>query len=473
MKKYLILFLIIFPNLIFAANIYFSPAKGEFEINKDFKLVVYVDSDQDINAIGSKINFDKDYLSVVNINDNGSIINFWAVKPNFDNLKGEIVFEGVSLNKSFKGNKGRVLEIEFKPKKEIGETKLYFNNVQILAADGNGTNIFDKANEAIIKIFKKEIKKEIASSQKNYTLPKPVIISKSHPNQDQWSKNNNLDLEWKVPDNVNRIRLILSTNPNQQPNIIYEPPINSRKINNLSDGIYYFKLQFENNEAVSEISVYKIMIDITPPVVEIKELPRKFIYESPKFEILTEDNLSGINYFDIYIDNKLVATTNERIISLDNFDIKPGKHNFIVRVFDNALNSNQRSIDFEIGTKDILTEKKINEIKINIVHLIGIILVMIFILITLIILILILYFKNKKLRKQIEDKIFHIEDLSHRSFIALKHDLEKQLNILESIKKKRELIEEEKEQIEHLKKHIKYINKVIEKNLKDIDSLLK
>ncbi|MCS7183837.1 MAG: cohesin domain-containing protein [Patescibacteria group bacterium] len=474
---FIFLLSIFIPFSSFGATIYFSPSEGEFEIKKNFKLVVYIDSDQEINAVGGKISFDNNFLNVVNISDSGSIINFWAIKPNFDNKKGEIVFEGVSLNKSFKGKNGRLIEINFKGIKEINKTVVKFDNVQILANDGEGTNVFEKNINGMYKIYKKivNITQSLSSSMINetkITLPKPVIISKTHPDQNRWYNKNNVELEWELDKNIKKVRMILTQYFDKQPSIVYEPAINYKKIDNLNDGRYYFKLQFEDENSKSEVEIYKINIDTTPPKLELKEKPRKFIYEYPFYSILAEDNLSDIDYFEIYLNNQFITTTRENLVNLEKFNIKPGKYLLGVKVFDRAGNYNYQTVNFEIGEREILTEKKLKETKKIILEVNVYLLLLIFLIILFIFILILIYFKNRRLHHKLKEEIRKIEEFSHKSFIALKKDLEKQLEILES-KNQEELIKEERELIQHLRKHINYINLVIEKNLQDIDKIIK
>lgn len=475
--RYLIFFLFfIFPYNVFANKIYISPPKGEFEINKNFTLAVYIDSNQEVNAIGGKIVFDNKYLKVINIATKDSVLTFWAVKPNFDNNKGEINFEGVKIEKPFGGSQNKILEIIFKGIKETEKTELRFENVQILAADGQGTNIFKTAVNGSYKIYKKIIEeqtKEPLIIVQKETLPTPNIISPSHPNQNKWYNNNNPEFEWQLPQEVKKVRLILSTNPNAYPSIIYLPPINSRKVKNLDDGIYYFRLIFENEKSISNIATYKVMIDTTPPQLEIKKLPKELIYESPKFEILAKDNLSEINYFEVYINNKLITTTKNSLLDLEDYNLGPGEYLLSVKAFDLANNYSYQTIDFEIGKRDILTERKILKTELNIIEISKNILIMVFILLVLTLILILFYFKNRRLKKQIEEKIKEIEMFVNKSFILLKKDLEKQLEILETKHKEGELIEEEKKLIEHIKKHLKNIDEFIKKNISEIEKFLK
>lgn len=480
MKKFNFILFILFllPYYVFAANIYVDPNKEEIEINRNLKITVYIDSDKEINAVGARVKFDSKYLKVINISESGSIINFWALKPNFDNNKGEINFEGVILNKPFKGEKGKIIEINFRANKEINSTELNFENVQILASDGEGTNIFEKSFGGNYKIYRKIEVKELETEEESekvlgkYTLPKPIIISLTHPDQNKWYNNNNVEFKWQLFPEIDLVRLIFSNYIDSKPSIIYKPPIDYKKIENVSDGIYYFKLQFENREGISEIATYRVKIDTLPPELKLEEIPRKYIYELPKFQIIAKDNLSGINYFEIYFDNSFLTSTKQTLIDLESFKINIGKHILGVKAIDFADNFNYQTINFEIGEKDILTEKKITQIKSDILKINFILLLLILFLLILTLILLLVYFKNKSLIYKIENKIKEIENFSHKSFISLRKDLEEQLRVLES-KSKKELIEEEKKIIEHLKKHIKYIDNTIEKNLKNIDELLK
>lgn len=134
-----------------AAHFYFSPDKGSYYKNENFKVSVFVHSDISINAAEALINFPTEYLEVAAVNNiiNNSIIDLWVQKPSFSNAgnTGNVRFEGIILNPGYSGPGGKLLEIVFRVKKE-GVAELSFNHFSILANDGLGTNVSTSNNNA-------------------------------------------------------------------------------------------------------------------------------------------------------------------------------------------------------------------------------------------------------------------------------------------------------------------------------------
>jgi hypothetical protein len=67
------------------------------------------------------------------------LINFWVTEPSYSNASGRVTFEGVSLS-GFQGSNGSVLTIALRAKK-VGQATIAFESGQILANDGQGTDI--------------------------------------------------------------------------------------------------------------------------------------------------------------------------------------------------------------------------------------------------------------------------------------------------------------------------------------------
>lgn len=99
---------------------------------------VTVSSDVSMNAASGVLSFPTDMLSVEYVNK-GSVLNFWVTEPSYSNASGRINFEGVSLS-GFQGSNGSVLTVAFRAKK-TGTGTIAFESGQILANDGQGTDI--------------------------------------------------------------------------------------------------------------------------------------------------------------------------------------------------------------------------------------------------------------------------------------------------------------------------------------------
>lgn len=143
----LILSLLFFgPYAVFAADLSFSPSGGEFNVGDKVVVKVQVSSDVPPNAVAASILFPSSILTIDSISKTGSIINFWVTEPTFSKSSGVVKLEGVVLN-GFTGGSGTVVSVTFHAIKE-GTAKILFQSGQVLANDGEGTDITKNLNSA-------------------------------------------------------------------------------------------------------------------------------------------------------------------------------------------------------------------------------------------------------------------------------------------------------------------------------------
>ncbi len=325
-----------------AASLFFSPSSGSYRVGSTFKVGVYVASpDQAMNAASGQIEFPTDKLEVVNLSKNGSIFNFWVQEPSFSNSEGRINFEGVVFNPGFTGTNGKILEINFRAK-SAGTAEIRFSSGIVLANDGQGTNILKDLGLAnfYLSVAPEEKPKAVYE-----IIPKaPQISSPTHPDQNKWYSNNSPKFVWKVPNDVNAVRVLIGQKPDAVPPVLYEPPISEREVKNLPDGIWYFSVQFRNNDGWSEIGRYKVQIDTTKPAkFEIKEVERN--YSQVKFVFDAYDETSGIDYYEVQLGDKEQVTSNNEFIT---DPLPPGRYALIAKAFDKAGNFLINSIEFTL-----------------------------------------------------------------------------------------------------------------------------
>jgi hypothetical protein len=143
---------------------------------------VVVSADRSINAISGTVLFPKNIFTVESISKSCSILNFWVAEPSFSNSAGTFQFEGVSLS-GFNGDSGNVLTVNLKAIKE-GEGSIIFKTGQILANDGQGTNVtssLNKGNFVVLpgKVAPKtepvEVEKVVVAPEKTTLLVVPTI----------------------------------------------------------------------------------------------------------------------------------------------------------------------------------------------------------------------------------------------------------------------------------------------------------
>ena len=142
MKKFIylfsiILFLVLFLQLhtIFAAEIFFEQEKSP-GLENQFKMGVFLKTEELLNAIEGKIRFPVNLLGLKTIENGNSIVTVWLERPTAGEA-GEITFSGITPG-GYQGSKGFVFSMTFLVKQEgIGAFDIH--NVKVLRNDGKGT----------------------------------------------------------------------------------------------------------------------------------------------------------------------------------------------------------------------------------------------------------------------------------------------------------------------------------------------
>lgn len=144
---------------VFAAELFFEQEKN-FGLKDQFKIGVFIETEELINAVEGKINFPDGLLGLKSVDDGNSIINLWLERP-AANGAGEIIFSGI-IPGGYKGDKGLIFSATFLVKKE-GNGTFDIHNARVLQNDGKGT-------EAKLQTFSSKF----IVSKKSTEVPMPV-----------------------------------------------------------------------------------------------------------------------------------------------------------------------------------------------------------------------------------------------------------------------------------------------------------
>lgn len=147
-KIFFITFLFFFALHIFAADIRIQTSEV-VSITNDFLVHVILDSSQSINAIEGTLIYPSELLSVKEIRDGDSVINFWMESP-VANETGKISFSGITPG-GFSGEDNSIFTVLFEAKK-IGEANLGFQGVKVLLNDGQGTATTVALGDEVVSI---------------------------------------------------------------------------------------------------------------------------------------------------------------------------------------------------------------------------------------------------------------------------------------------------------------------------------
>jgi len=131
------------PNAGLAASLSVNPDTGTYSVGDQVRVKVIVSSgDAPLNAISGTLSFPSSLFAIQSISKADSILNFWVAEPVFSASSGTVQFEGVSLS-GFQGNSGTVVTVVLRALK-VGSGTVSFQSGQVLANDGQGTDITSK-----------------------------------------------------------------------------------------------------------------------------------------------------------------------------------------------------------------------------------------------------------------------------------------------------------------------------------------
>lgn len=352
------LFLGFFVSTARAADLYFSPTVGSYQLNDNFVVNVLVHSrGQAINAVSAEIYFPNDKLESVAFSKNESIFSFWLNEPTYVSQQGKISIDGIILNPGYNGTNGKIISLKFKVKK-AGEAKIYFNNASVLANDGKATNVLENIGEAKYNLTINKINLEGANQSttpatNNDSPVAPKINSSTHPDPDNWYLNKNVRFSWPVLENAIGLRFAYDRYPTsnltevkEQAKIIYETTFYG-----LEDGVWYFHLQFKNNNGWGAISHFRFQIDSqSPNQFSIKNASSEECPDNPQpiFMFKTDDVLSGIDHYKVKIDGSETKLINPEQVNNGYLVDKQagGNHIILVEAYDRAGNFAIASTEF-------------------------------------------------------------------------------------------------------------------------------
>lgn len=337
------------PHVAHSAALSFSALADSYSVGSTFSVSVYAESlDQAMNAASGVVSFPWDKLEVISLSKVGSIFSLWPAEPSFSNKIGTASFEGVVLNPGFTGVRGKILSLTFRAK-AAGQANLSFSSGSVLANDGTGMNILTNLRVATINIVSKVIMPQVGIVP---NVDAPVIISQTHPDQTKWYANSDLEFSWELPSDTLEVRTLLDTLPKSQPSVRYVPPIASKKIDALPDGVYYFHLRIRTKTGWGDVAHYRVNIDTTAPKAFSITFPHGTKGFKPQPVILfdTTDSGSGVSYYEVKIGSGGPERTAPLAVS-NPYPLPPqypGTHIVTVIAVDRADNSTSASADFTI-----------------------------------------------------------------------------------------------------------------------------
>lgn len=342
------------PVVAAAATITFSPASGSYAAGKTFSVKVQVDPGSDsINASDGALSFDTSLLQVTSVAKDGSVFSLWTADPKFSNTDGAVEWSGGSP--SGVSSKGTIVSITFKAKK-AGTAAVKIDKASVLAADGKGTDVYQKGADAAYSITDAPPPDAQDTAASDTTaasdsvpadiggvLPiAPVVTSSTHPKPDGWYATSTVQLAWKPTADVLAQRVLFSQNASDTPTQNQKIASTTATYFGVADGTWYFHIQYKNDAGWGPVANVAVNIDTVPPSeFDIALAPSSGASDPPKLAFKADDALSGVVRYEINFGTTTVGSVKAKDVSDGTWMIPPqggGDIAVTVKAFDAAGN---------------------------------------------------------------------------------------------------------------------------------------
>lgn len=463
------------PPAALAATLSLSPADATVAAGETVTETVFVSSaDQAMNAIAGTLSFPSDILQVVSISKSGSVLSLWVQDPTFSNADGIISFSGVVPNPGYTGGRGRAISIQFRGKKTGIGSVTFSSASQVLANDGNGTDILTSTVSATITVTPSTPvptppPPTTSSSASSDLLAK--ITSSTHPDQTQWYKLSHAVFDWTNAQSVSAIRLGYDKNADGKPGVLYSEPLSHKELD-LADGIWYFHVQEKGSGGWGPVSSYRVQVDTVPPLPFMVAFPNGTTTQSGgtlTAQFATLDELSGIGGYNVAIDGKEFTVNADEgsrpyVVSGD-----AGAHMLLVRAYDKAGNLSVADGKFFVAETE-QPSPRFNFFTFGwlAINYISLLLIALAILITLIFAAWYIRTHFTAYRRRLNHRLGLTHVHVHKEFDNLKDALTEEMRNLEQAKSKRDLTREEERLVTRFKKLLDQSEQAIEKDLEDL-----
>jgi hypothetical protein len=473
-----------------AAEVQLSPSVGSFASGQTFTATVRVNPQgRSINAVEASLTFDTATLSVVSIAKTGSVFSLWTTEPTFSNTAGTIEFGGGSPTPFSAAS--TLVVITFRAVSE-GTATVDFQNASALAADGLGTDVLSGTVRGTYTITAQAVapapQPETPSAPSESTdatiafgdPPRaPVVGSRTFLDSDVWYKTRQGVFTWDLPFDITAVALMVSTSSKQEPDTstAYDPPIEEIELTeeDLRDGRQYLHIQFQNQVGWGATLHRQILIDSTPPepfIVHVRDGSTASSFPLIVFEAI--DRTSGIEKYELTVTGgePVTVTPEEAKLGYLLGNLVDGTYTVTVKAFDRAGNITESSTPVIITAG--WTPPQAEDVGSSfwaLFTLSNIVIVLEFLTIVALIAYMVMERRRRaeretKLRKETKE----IQDQMEKIFSALRDEIYDQINI---ITKRPRLSKNEREAVESLHNALEVSETLIEKEITDVQKILK
>jgi hypothetical protein len=409
------LFLLL-PQVSRAATLYVSPASGSFSVGSSFTVRVLTNTQgASVNTAEVNLSYSVDTLELVRVSA-GSDFPLQTPGSPAKTASGAFFSGGIPMP-GYTGNSGVVGVMTFRAKSQ-GRATVSIGSGKVLLNDGQGTDALNGTANA------------------SYTIiPPPVgvpeVTSITQPDQDSWYATSTVALAWSRPSGAYGFSFAFDQTPDTTPHNVLDTTVTtSTSYDNVKDGISYFHIKARGQTTgYGNTAHFRVQLDTEWPLlfdvklqgnINLNDVPR-----TPTVIFAAQDEMSGIDHYDIYLDDQLAKAN---AVSSYNFDmLSSGPHVIRVVAFDKAGNNRKSELPIIVTGPQVVTQQVTNLFQRYMRLPVYALLAMNFVLLVLVIVLLALFYQRRRKGKEMPDQIAAIQAQIDASLEQLKKQLSKQL----------------------------------------------
>lgn len=317
------------PLPTFAAQLYVSPASGAYSVGSTFTVSIRVDTaGQAVNTGEVTASYSSNTLELVQASQ-GSTFSL-ATPGSPQKGSGTVYFGGGIPSPGYTGSGGTLGTLTFRVR-GVGKGTVSLTGGKTLLNDGFGTDAFQGARGAEFTF---------AAATPGTPLPvmpgAPTVSSATHSDQDAWYKASAPSFIWAVGNGTNAVSFEFDQTKDTVPDMeADEAGGNATAYARVDDGVWYFHIRARTGSIFGGTTHYRIQVDTTPP----EEFPLHVstdVSGTPTITFETSDELSGVAYYDVKVDDVVVAEKAESPVTLSS--VTRGRHVVSVLAYDHAGN---------------------------------------------------------------------------------------------------------------------------------------
>lgn len=441
------------------------PSTGSYSVGQIFTTTVRVDSDeQALRGVESVLKFDTDMLSVIRLDTEGSAYTSWTIEPTFSNFMGVIEFGGTTSIPT--ASMVDLISVTWQAT-GTGTVDMVFEDLSVVTEDGQTIETSQVAQPYTFTITEE---------------PSPVVSSDVFIDSEAWYNTKNGIFNWSLPLDAQAVAVKISDSSDNQPELneeaIHEPPVSQFKLTPdlVKEGVQYLSLKFKTEAGWGSASNHKIKIDTTPPQ-DFKinvESSGGFSSSFPNLIFNTKDELSGIDHYEVMVvgTEPVKVTPQDIKTGYQLKNIENGVYSVKVTAYDKAGNTrvSTRSIPVTAGWVNPNVTEKGGPLW---DFLTSINLLLIFLVTTIIVLLIYIWHEKNKIsikEQKLRHETIEAQEQMGKIFSALRDEIYDQINM---ITKRKRLSKKEKEAVDGLNKALEVSETLIEKEVNDVNDLLR